>query len=311
MTPDAGLADTLDAFLESMNHERRLAAHTLAGYRRDLNKAAAFLRERDIDHWEAADVHVVRALIATLHRRGLSGRSLQRMLSSLRALYRWLAREGRVRDNPAEGLSAPRSGRRLPATLDPDQTRHLLEQPGGDDPLALRDQAMMELLYSSGLRLAELLSLDTDTIDFDQGQLEVTGKGGKARRLPVGRPALDAVRAWLRARPALIRDPAEKALFVNNRGARLGPRGVQQRLAAAGRRRDMGGRLHPHMLRHSFATHMLESSGDLRAVQELLGHSDLSTTQIYTHLDFQHLARIYDAAHPRARKDRDDEDSQA
>lgn len=302
MAARAGLAETLDAFLEDQTHERRLSAHTVAGYRRDLQKAADFLRERGIEHWEDADVHVIRALVATLHRRGLSGKSLQRLLSSLRGLYRWLIREARVRDNPAEGLSAPRSGRPLPATLDPDQTRQLLEQSGGDDPLALRDQAMMELLYSSGLRLAELLSLDTDTIDFNAGQLEVTGKGNKARRLPVGRPALQAVRAWLRARPALVKDPDEKALFLNHRGNRLGPRGVQQRLARAAVQRNLDGRLHPHMLRHSFATHMLESSGDLRAVQELLGHSSLSTTQIYTHLDFQHLARIYDDAHPRARK---------
>lgn len=309
MTARGPLARTLDAFLEDQTKERRLSAHTVAGYRRDLEKAADFFHERGLDHWEEADVHVIRALVATLHRRGLSGKSLQRLLSSLRGLYRWLAREGRVRDNPAEGLSAPRGARPLPATLDPDQTRHLLEQSGGDDPLALRDQAMMELLYSSGLRLAELLSLDTDTLDLEAGEVEVTGKGNKARRLPVGGPARQAVRAWLRARPVLVRDPDEKALFLNNRGGRLGPRGVQKRLARAAVQRNLDGRLHPHMLRHSFATHMLESSGDLRAVQELLGHSDLSTTQIYTHLDFQHLARIYDDAHPRARKKNEDGES--
>lgn len=298
----AGFDDSAAAFLTHLADERRLSPHTLNAYRRDLEKASAFFRERDLAGWDAVDAHEIRALVATLHRRGLGGKSLQRLLSGLRALYRWLMREGLARDNPAEGISAPRTGRHLPRTLDPEQTQHLLDHRPGNDPMALRDQAMMEVLYSAGLRLAELVSLDTDTIDFRDGALEVTGKGNKARRVPVGRPALEAVRAWLRVRAELVKDPEEKALFINRFGKRLGGRGVQDRLAAAARRRGLDGRLHPHMLRHSFATHMLESSGDLRAVQELLGHADLATTQIYTHLDFQHLARVYDAAHPRARK---------
>lgn len=296
-----------DRFLHHLASERRLSEHTLSNYRRDLEKAAAFFAERDTEDWGAVDVHGVRALVAGLHRRGLSGKSLQRLLSTLRTLYRYLLREGEVRDNPAEGISAPRVGKRLPKTLDPDQVQHLLNGTADDDPLALRDQAMMELLYSSGLRLAELLSLDTDTIDFADASLVVTGKGAKTRHLPVGRPALEAVRRWLRARPALATDPDEKALFVSRRGKRLGPRAVQQRLRRAAMQRGLDAPLHPHMLRHSFATHMLESSGDLRAVQELLGHSDLATTQVYTHLDFQHLAKVYDAAHPRAQRQKDTE----
>jgi integrase/recombinase XerC len=302
------LAEAFDPFLHHLAAERRLSEHTVRNYRRDLEKAAAFLQENSIGDWNAVTVHDVRALVAGLHRRGLSGKSLQRLLSTLRTFFRYLLREGRVRDNPVEGISAPRVGKRLPKTMDPDQVKQLLDQRNEQDPLALRDQAMMELLYSSGLRLAELLSLDVDTIDERDASLVVTGKGNKTRHLPVGRPALDAVEKWLKARAGLVADPDERALFVSQRGKRLSARSVQDRLARAARHRQLDGRLHPHMLRHSFATHMLESSGDLRAVQELLGHSDLATTQVYTHLDFQHLARVYDDAHPRARKKDDDGD---
>lgn len=295
----------IDRFLGHLATERRLSSHTVNAYRRDLEKAVALFQERGTDGWSGVDGHGVRALVAALHRRGLSGKSLQRLLSSLRTFYRYLLREGEARDNPAEGLSAPRVGKRLPKTLDPDQVQHLLNNREDDGPLALRDQAMMELLYSSGLRLAELLSLDTDTIDFADASLVVTGKGAKTRHLPVGRPALEAVREWLKVRKTLVSDPEEKALFVGRRGQRLGPRSVQQRLRRASMRRGLDNPLHPHMLRHSFATHMLESTGDLRAVQELLGHSDLATTQVYTHLDFQHLAKVYDAAHPRAQRRKD------
>lgn len=296
-----------DRFLHHLASERRLSPHTVNAYRRDLEKCAGFFAQREIDGWAAVDAHGVRALVAGLHRRGLSGKSLQRLLSSLRTLYRYLLREGQARDNPAEGISAPRVGKRLPRALDPDQVQQLMNT-DDRDPLALRDQAMMELLYSSGLRLAELLSLDTDTIDFADASLVVTGKGAKTRHLPVGRPALEAVRRWLRARATLVTDAQEKALFVGRGGRRLGPRSVQQRLRRAALQRGLDSPLHPHMLRHSFATHMLESSGDLRAVQELLGHSDLATTQVYTHLDFQHLARVYDSAHPRAQRRRDSND---
>jgi integrase/recombinase XerC len=236
------------------------------------------------------------------HRRGKGGTSIQRMLSSLRTFYRFLLREGLAKDNPADGIRAPKSAKRLPKTLDQEQVGHLLDSNAEDDPLALRDQAMMELIYSSGLRLAELVSLDIDTIDFRDGEMVVTGKGSKSRMLPVGAPAIAAVRAWIALRTTLIKDLNEKALFVNARGGRVSARTVQQRLARAAKLRGLDQHLHPHMLRHSFATHMLEASGDLRAVQELLGHANLSTTQVYTHLDFQHLASVYDGAHPRAQR---------
>jgi integrase/recombinase XerC len=241
-------------------------------------------------------------LVATLHRQGKGGKSIQRMLSSLRTFYRWLMREGRARINPADGIRAPKSGRRLPKALDADQVNSLLDHPHSDDPLVLRDQALMELVYSSGLRLAEVISLDIDTIDFRDAALVVTGKGGKTRHLPVGAPALKAVKAWLKARALLVKNEQEKALFISRQGSRINARSVQSRLSKAARERGLGQHLHPHMLRHSFATHMLEASSDLRGVQELLGHANLSTTQVYTHLDFQHLAKVYDSAHPRAQK---------
>ena len=296
------LQTDISDYLHYLESARRMAPNTLTNYGRDLGRAAEEFARRGLASFDAANAHDVRALVATLHRRGQGGSSLRRLLSSLRGLYRWLIREGRARNNPADGIQAPKQGKRLPRTLDPDAVTQLLDRPLADDPLQLRDRALMELVYSCGLRLAEVLSLDMDTIDFADGSLVVTGKGGKTRMLPVGEPALRAVRTWMRARQALLRDPAERALFLNNRGDRLGPRGVQRRLTRIAAEAGLDGRLHPHMLRHSFASHMLESSGDLRAVQELLGHANLSTTQIYTHLDFQHLAKVYDGAHPRAKK---------
>lgn len=298
----ASLSQPIEAFARHIGSERRLSPHTLSNYQRDLQQAAALLQERGLCDWSAVTQHEVRALVATWHRRGKGGTSIQRMLSSLRTFYSFLLREGLARDNPADGIRAPKSAKRLPKTLDQEQVGHLLDSNGEDDPLALRDQAMMELIYSSGLRLAELVSLDMDTIDFRDGEMLVTGKGSKTRLLPVGAPAITAVREWIKQRPSLLKDPHEKALFVNARGSRVSTRTVQQRLARAAKLRGLGQHLHPHMLRHSFATHMLEASGDLRAVQELLGHANLSTTQIYTHLDFQHLASVYDGAHPRAQR---------
>lgn len=298
----ASLAQPIEAFARHIGSERRLSPHTLSNYQRDLQQAASLLQERGIGDWSAVSQHDVRALVAMWHRRGKGGTSIQRMLSSLRTFYRFLLREGLAHDNPADGIRAPKSARRLPKTLDQEQVGHLLDSNAEDDPLALRDQAMMELIYSSGLRLAELVSLDIDTIDFRDGEMVVTGKGAKTRLLPVGAPAITAVQQWIRQRLTLVKDPQEKALFLNARGRRVSARTVQQRLARAARLRGLGQHLHPHMLRHSFATHMLEASGDLRAVQELLGHANLSTTQVYTHLDFQHLASVYDGAHPRAQR---------
>lgn len=296
-------ADWVADFIRHLDSERRLSANTVKHYRRDLERARQAL---DGLHWRRVTVHDLRALVARLHREGLGGRSLQRLLSTLRTFFHFLIREGRVSDNPALDIRAPKSGKRLPKALDADQTRHLLDsEEASGTPLDRRDQAMMELLYGCGLRLAELISLNLDSIDITAGQVRVTGKGNKTRLLPVGKPALAALRRWLSVRGQLT-SPDQPALFVSQRGRRVSPATVQQRLRQAAVKRGLGEHLHPHKLRHSYATHLLESSGDLRAVQELLGHANLSTTQVYTHLDFQHLARIYDGAHPRAQRKKDD-----
>lgn len=304
MTPVAPqLQEWITRFLDHLRHERRLSPNTLSNYRRDLAQIGAWCSERGIARWPELRDPQVRLYVAQRHRSGLSGKSLQRELSSLRSLFRYLLREKAAQDNPASGVRAPKVGRRLPATLDADQLGRLLDF-GANQPLELRDLAMMELFYSSGLRLAELVSLDLKDLDLSDGApLEITGKGAKSRRVPIGRKAREALRRWLQVRPQLAKEN-ENALFVSRRGDRIHPRTVQQRLKRWALAHGADRNLHPHLLRHSFASHLLESSGDLRAVQELLGHADLSTTQIYTHLDFQHLARIYDQAHPRARKKR-------
>ncbi len=289
-----------EAFFDYLQNERRLSSLTLQNYRRDLQKVVAYCQEQNIDGWQRIDVHHVRALVAQLHRRGLAGRSLQRLLSALRTLFNYLLREGVVKNNPVQGVRAPKTTRQLPRTLDVDQVNQLLAH-DETDPLAIRDRTMMELIYSSGLRLAELAGLDINDIDRRDAVVRITGKGSKTRVVPVGRHALAALERWLKCRAAWV-TPDNSALFVGKRGRRLGHRAIQLRLREWAVRHGLPEALHPHMLRHSFASHMLESSGDLRAVQELLGHADISTTQIYTHLDFQHLARVYDQAHPRARK---------
>ncbi|MDD3449022.1 MAG: tyrosine recombinase XerC [Gammaproteobacteria bacterium] len=290
----------IERYLGHLRDERNLSPHTRAGYGRDLRAAAAFFAARGAGAWTRLSVHDVRALVAERHRAGLSGRSLQRLLAALRALYNWLAREGRAPQNPALGVRAPKVRRRLPETLDVDQAARLLDFDGGD-PLAVRYRALLELLYSSGLRLAEVTGLDLQDLDLRDGTVRVIGKGRKTRVVPVGRLAREALGAWLRLRAGLAA-AGETAVFTGRGGRRLGPRAVQQRVRRRALRQGLEVPLHPHMLRHSFASHLLESSGDLRAVQELLGHADIGTTQIYTHLDFQHLARVYDQAHPRARR---------
>jgi len=287
-------------FLESLRIERRYSPHTLAGYRRDLATLEEFCAAEDIRRWEQLTTHRIRALVAARHRRGLSGRSLQRLLSTLRSFFAWLISHHELAHNPAVGVRAPKSPRTLPRTLDVDQTARLLDITA-TDALALRDHAILELFYSSGLRLAELVGLDLTNLDLRNGTVRVTGKGSKTRVVPVGRHARTALERWLAERRT-IPGPDETALFVGRSGRRVTPRAVQARLKGWARRQGLDIRLHPHMLRHSFASHLLESSGDLRAVQELLGHADISTTQIYTHLDFQHLAQVYDAAHPRAKR---------
>ena len=293
-------ADWLEKFQNHLGLERRLSPKTLENYDRDLRQVLAWCASHGVCTWNELTQHQVRAYVAWRRRQGLAAKSLQRELSSLRSLFRYLLREGAAEHNPAQGVRAPKVQRKLPATLDADQLGRLLDV-AVKDPLELRDLAMLELLYSSGLRLAELVSLDAGDVDRDDATVEVTGKGAKTRRVPVGRKALAALERWLRIRAGIAR-PQEPALFVSRRGSRLKPRSVQERVRRWALRHQAPRNLHPHLLRHSFASHLLESSGDLRAVQELLGHADISTTQIYTHLDFQHLAQVYDRAHPRAKR---------
>ncbi|SNC77101.1 integrase/recombinase XerC [Marinobacter sp. es.048] len=296
------LTGPLTEFIRHLASEKRHSPRTCDSYQRDLLRLADWLGRSGFIAWQRVSNHDLRRYVATLSREGLSGRSIARHLSATRRFYQFLLREKLASDNPALDIRAPKSGRRLPRVADVDQLNHLLDgQPG--DPLETRDLCMFELMYSSGLRLAELASLDLDTVDLRNGEVRVVGKGGKERLLPVGRKAIAAIRVWLPYRVALAND-GEAALFVSQRGERLSHRSIQARLSRWGISRGADQKLHPHLLRHSFASHMLESSGDLRAVQELLGHADIATTQVYTHLDFQHLARVYDQSHPRARRDR-------
>ena len=289
------------AFLHHIRYERGLSQHTVAAYRRDLNALREYCAERSLPAWSALAVSDLRRFAAGAHRSGLAPRTVQRRLAGARSFFNYLESEGRLTHNPARGVKAPRPPRNLPSTLDLDQVTRLLDIPPAFSALACRDRAMLELMYSSGLRLAEMTALDLGGIDLREGLIRVTGKGRKTRILPVGRKAIEAVTAWLQRRAELA-GVEESALFVGARGRRIGASSVQARIDYWARRAGLPGHVHPHMLRHSFATHMLESSGDLRAVQELLGHADISTTQVYTHLDFQHLARVYDRAHPRARR---------
>jgi len=296
------LATALDAYFEYLRSARQLSAHSLDGYRRDLNKLLAYCEREHIADWRALQGRHLRQLVGELHRQGQSSRSLARLLSSVRGLYRYLNQEGLCEHDPAAGLSAPKGERRLPRLLDTDRAMQLLDGGVEDDFIALRDQAMLELFYSSGLRLSELVGLNLDQLDLAAGMVRVLGKGNKVRELPVGRKAREALQAWLPMRA--LANPADGAVFIGQQGRRLGARAVQLRVRQAGVR-ELGQHLHPHMLRHSFASHLLESSQDLRSVQELLGHADIGTTQIYTHLDFQHLAKVYDQAHPRAKRKQD------
>ncbi|MGM0569784.1 tyrosine recombinase XerC [Marinobacter sp.] len=300
--PPDTLTEPVDAFLHYLAAERRHSTHTCSAYQRDLNRLVNWLTDQapPLARWDDLAVADVRRYAATLNREGLAGRSIARALSAIRRFFDYLIREHRLRSNPALDVRAPRSGRRLPVAADADQLGHLLDT-SPEDPLEVRDLAMFELFYSSGLRLSELTGLDLRDLDLKTGEVRVLGKGSRERLLPVGRKARQAIRQWLGLRPVLASN-GESALFVSQRGTRLSSRSVQQRLDRWGQRCGADQHLHPHLLRHSFASHLLESSGDLRAVQELLGHADIATTQVYTHLDFQHLAQVYDRAHPRARR---------
>lgn len=286
-------------FLAHLGSERRLSAHTSSSYRIDLACLVAFCDKQNIPSWADVDSHSVRAFAAAEHRRGIAPRSIQRRLSAVRSFFNYLLREGVVTTNPAIDVHAPKAKKRLPATLDADQMAKLL-QFRADATVDVRDKAIMELFYSSGLRLSELVNLDLSDLDLRDRTVRVLGKGSKTRVVPVGRHAVDALNAWLGQR-ALLASADTPAVFVGQRGERISPRTIQARLAEWAKKQGLGLHVHPHMFRHSFATHLLESSQDLRGVQELLGHANISTTAVYTHLDFQHLAKIYDAAHPRAR----------
>ncbi|NLJ12841.1 tyrosine recombinase XerC [Denitrificimonas caeni] len=293
------MQEQLSAYLEYLQTERQASAHTFSAYRSDLAKVLTFAQQQQLESWSALQVAHLRELVAELHHGGLTGRSIARLLSAVRGLYAYLLREGICQHDPAAGIRPPKGPRKLPKVLDVDRAQQLLDSPVADDFVGCRDHAILELLYSSGLRLSELVGLNIADIDLAQGLVLVLGKGNKQRLLPVGSKAVSAVQRWLAVRGTLQSE--DQALFIGVRGRRMSPQLVRERVRQAGAR-DLGQHLHPHMLRHSFASHILESSHDLRAVQELLGHADISTTQIYTHLDFQHLAQVYDQAHPRARR---------
>ena len=295
MNAKVGMDADVERFLTHLVVERRASENTVAAYRRDLTRFVGTVGEIS-----AAEVksHHVQEFAGRLHAGGLSPRTIARHLSSVRSFFDYLVRHRRLGANPASGVRAPKQRERLPKTMDPDQTARLFSE-SAESTIEVRDRAMLELLYGSGIRLAELVDIDIRDLDLANGFVTVTGKGRRTRVVPVGKAALDAIGAWLAKRPeADGRDP----LFTSRSRARMSPRNVQLRLKKIAARTTGNDGLHPHLLRHSFASHLLESSGDLRAVQELLGHADISTTQVYTHLDFQHLAKVYDAAHPRARR---------
>ncbi|MBO67947.1 MAG: tyrosine recombinase XerC [Acidiferrobacteraceae bacterium] len=293
------------SFLEHLAKERRLSSHTVVGYGRDLDKLIVFVSGRGLNSLLTIGPTDARSFAADLHRySNLKTHSIRRALSAARSFYRYLMREGVVKSNPFNGLQAPRgSDRKLPATLSVDEATQLVSIKPRND-LEYRDWALLELLYSSGLRLSELSGLNIGDVDMEQRAAHIKGKRGKERILPIGRHAHDALQAWQNRRTEFAVE-GERALFVSRNGRRLGSRDIQRRVQIWAKRQGLRQSVHPHMLRHSFASHLLESSGDLRAVQELLGHADVSTTQIYTHLDFQHLAEVYDKAHPRAQKQTD------
>ena len=289
----------IDEFIRHLETERRLSPQTCVNYRRDIDALADWCAEGEVSDWASLTSEGIRGWSAACFRRGLSSKSIQRRLSAARSFFRWMMREKHVRKNPVVDVSAPKAPKRLPGNLDADRMARLLDI-SGDGPLIDRDRAILELLYSSGLRLSELTGLDIGDVDLNDATVRVVGKGNKDRIVPVGSHALKAVRGWLKSRVQFASDE-EKALFVSTRGGRLKGRSVQARVKHWAKKQGIDANVYPHLFRHSFATHLLESSHDLRGVQELLGHANISTTQVYTHLDFQHLARIYDQTHPRAK----------
>lgn len=292
----------VDAYLEELSRQRRLSPHTVRAYRQELATLCRLIGELPGEYrLQSIEAHHVRRFVAQLHARGLGGRSLGRTLSAWRGFYRWLGQRGASTHNPVDSVRPPKSPKALPKVLSPDEADRLLAAKN-ESPLEIRDQAIFELFYSSGLRLAELAALDTSCLeDVRRGEVRVLGKRNKPRIVPVGRQASEALMLWAEQR-AHLAAPDEAALFVGRRGHRLGVRMIQLRLLRRGLRQGLPARTHPHVLRHSFASHVLQSSGDLRAVQEMLGHASIASTQVYTHLDFQHLAAVYDQSHPRAKR---------
>ena len=287
----------VEAFLDRLRVQRRMSAHTLSAYRRELSQLTDLLASRGANDWRRIDPDLLRQALAAAHRGGLSASSVQRRLSAWRSFFRYMVERGTLSASPVLGLKAPKQRRRLPQVLDVDEAAGLVELQA-DDRLGQRDRAILELFYSSGLRLSELCALRWRDLDLGEGEVRVLGKGRKVRVVPVGRAAREALQEWRREQAG---EP-DAPVFPGRGGRPLSPRAVQQRLRLRAQQQGVWKRVHPHLLRHSCASHLLESSGDLRAVQELLGHADIGTTQIYTHLDFQHLAKVYDAAHPRARR---------
>ena len=294
----AEASETVQMFLDYLRAEKWASAHTISSYRRDIESLRLFCKQRGIIEWSQVKDVDIRQFVAARHKSGIAPKTIQRELAAIRSFYRFLLKRNRVDHNPAHAIQAPKSSKKLPKTLDVDQIAGLLSV-SPDSVLEIRDLAIFELFYSSGLRLSELVLLDCNDLSLSDGFIRVRhGKGGKQRQVPVGEKAVDAIQAWIRRRP----DCESIALFVSAKGVRLGQRSVELRLAKWARKYGLAEHIHPHMLRHSFASHLLESCQDIRAVQELLGHADVSTTQIYTHLDFQHLASVYDKAHPRAKR---------
>ncbi len=288
----------LHGFLDHLRNERRYSLLTAENYSRDICRLFKLAGVTPLNELKN---HQIRRFVAQLHGSGLGGKSLARMLSAWRSYYFYLIRDHQFKDNPCIGLRAPKSARNLPHALSPDEAVRMMELPTAGDILAIRDKAMFELFYSSGLRLAELVSLDPAALDITDATVRVIGKGAKTRIVPLGSYAISALQAWLALRGQLAKQD-ETALFVSRNGSRIGSRAVQLRMSGWGIKQGITSGVHPHLLRHSFASHILQSSGDLRAVQEMLGHTSISTTQVYTHLDFQYLSKIYDAVHPRAKK---------
>ena len=289
-------------YLNRLLHEKHYSEHTVNNYRRQLEKLLAFCQNMGYNNWQQISSQDVRMLIAKQHRQGAAPSSSALLLSASRRFLEFLLSEKKIKLNPAVGVRGPKKGKRLPKNIDVDNLNYFLDQMPQSEPLEIRDKAIMELLYSSGIRLSELSAMNVDDLSFSDQTLRVLGKGNKVREVPFGKSAKNILYQWLKERNILVSDASEKALFISRQGNRLGNRAIQQRLAHWGKQLGLNDRLHPHKLRHSCATHVLESSSDLRAVQELLGHASIATTQIYTHLDFQHLAKTYDAAHPRAKK---------